>query len=99
MIVKAIRPSCRHRRKGAGRADGAVQAVILAEVDGHGGVAASPELSSSPCQYTAIHPVVQKGKTLLAPSGTKMRLFLESAATECAVLAGCPPVPATAATL
>src|SRR5262249_54374468 len=48
---------------------------------------------------TAIQPVKQLGKTLFAPSGTKMRLLLASAATECAVLAGCAPIPVTAGTL
>lgn|SRR5215469_1134266 len=31
-----------------------------------------------------MHPVVQNGKTLFAPDGTKMWLFRASAATECA---------------
>src|SRR5690348_8472421 len=94
-----IRPSCPQRRGGIARAEWGGSGGFLAEIDGHGGVAASPELSSSRCQYTATHPVVQKGYTLFAPSGTNMRLFLESAATECAVLAGCAFVPVTAATL
>src|SRR6266567_3401002 len=52
--------------------------------------------------YTAIHPVKQSGKTLLAGKATNTRLFMALAATECAVPAGCSvllfPVP-TAGTL
>jgi len=36
------------------------------------GRAACPGSSSSPCQYTAMHPVKQLGKTLLAGKGTNM---------------------------
>ena len=54
---------------------------------------------------TATHPVEQSylasglRKALLAASATKTRLFLELAATECAVPAGWAPVPVTAPTL
>jgi hypothetical protein len=50
-------------------------------------------------EYTTIHPVKQSGYTLFAPRGTKIRLLLALAATECAALAGCAPVPVTAGTL
>src|SRR5437899_10257149 len=47
--------------------------------------------------YTAIHPVKQSGKTLLAGKATNTRLFSALAVTECAVPAGCSvglfPVP------
>src|SRR2546426_8022751 len=38
--------------------------------------------------YTAIHPVKQSGKTLLAAKGTNTWLLSALAATECAVPAG-----------
>src|SRR5579859_4498919 len=61
--------------------------------------------SSSGCPNTAMHPVRQLvlpsglRNALFAPIGTNTWLLAELAATECDVLAGCPPGPATAATL
>ena len=62
--------------------------AVLAAVTGPTRRARSLSWSVSYLPYTAIHPVKQSGKTLLAPKGTNTWLVAALAATECAVAAG-----------